>query len=35
MIQLNADKKRKQMPPLKRVQLGVQMRFTMGQIPVK
>ena len=23
------------MPPLKRVQLGVQMRSTMGQIPVK
>ena len=30
MIQLNADRSRKQMPPLKRVQLGVQMRLTMG-----
>ena len=35
MIQLNADKKRKHMPPLNKVQLGVQMRFTIGQTPVR
>ena len=35
MIQENAARKKKQTPPLKSVQLGVQMRFTMGQIPVK
>ncbi len=34
MIQLNTARKRKQMPPLNKVQLGVQIRFTMGQIPV-
>ena len=34
MIQLNADKKRKHIPPLNKVQLGVQMRLTMGQTPV-
>ncbi len=32
MIQLKTDKKRKQIPPLNKVQLGVQMRLTMGQI---
>src|ERR1017187_5599269 len=34
MIQENAARKKKQTPPLKSVQLGVQMRLTMGQIPV-
>jgi len=33
MIQQKAARKRKQIPPLKSVQLGVQMRFTIGQIP--
>ena len=35
MIQLNAARNRKQSPPLNSVQLGVQMRFTIGQMPVK
>src|SRR6202034_2756113 len=34
MIQLNTARKRKQRPPLNKVQLGVHIRFTMGQIPV-
>ncbi len=35
MIQLNAARKRKQRPPLNSVQLGVQIRLTIGQMPVK
>ena len=35
MIQENAARNKKQTPPLKSVQAGVQMRFTMGQMPVK
>ena len=35
MIQLKAARNRKQSPPLKSVQLGVQMRFTTGQMPLK
>src|SRR5689334_14560957 len=35
MTQLNAARKRKHMPPLNRVQLGVQILFTTGQMPVK
>src|SRR5580658_1138188 len=34
MTQENAARNRKQTPPLKSVQLGVQMRFTIGQTPV-
>jgi len=33
--QQKAARNRKQIPPLKSVQLGVQMRFTTGQMPVK
>src|SRR5205807_6351952 len=33
ITQLNAARNRKQMPPLKMVQEGVQMRFTTGQMP--
>ena len=33
MIQLNAARNKKQMPPLKMVHEGVQMRFTTGQMP--
>ena len=35
IIQENAARKTKQTPPLHNVHDGVQMRFTMGQIPVK
>ena len=35
MIQEKAARKKKQIPPLKRVHAGVQMRLTMGQMPVK
>src|SRR5664279_1321294 len=35
MTQENAARKKKQIPPLKSVQAGVQMRFTMGHMPVK
>ena len=34
ITQQNAARKRKQTPPLNSVQLGVQMRFTTGQMPV-
>src|SRR5579862_1759936 len=33
ITQQNAAKNRKQIPPLNRVQLGVQILFTIGQIP--
>src|SRR5450759_5208528 len=35
IIQLNAARNRKQIPPLNNVQLGVQIRLTIGQIAVK
>src|ERR1700761_3675187 len=35
MIHANAARKKKHIPPLNSVQLGVQIRFTIGQMPVK